>query len=91
MDDLHDSMSVVCEGDIYKIENSDHGVRIYLNDCAVKFKDGKASLCNNIMIYSEQGGYSVKNRLKVYGKVKLFKEAANEGSLTLRSFTNPRK
>ena len=23
MDDLHDSMSVVCEGDIYKIENSD--------------------------------------------------------------------
>lgn len=91
MDDLHDSMSVVCEGDIYKIENSDHGVRIYLNDCAVKLKDGKASLCNNIMIYSDQGGYSVKNRLKVYGKVKLFKEAANEGEFDLKKFYQSQK
>ena len=91
MDNLRDSMSVVCEGRIYKIEKSDYGVRIFLSDCAVKLKTGKAVQCNDIIIYSDKDGYSVKNRLKVYGKVKLFKEATNEGEFDLKKFYQSQK
>lgn len=79
MSKLNDGDNAIVFGEILKIEETEYGVRLLLDNCYIRLSEENIA-CNKIMVYASSNQWEIGQIYQIKGEVHLFEHARNEGN-----------
>lgn len=87
---IEEKQPVVCQGKIYRKENKNDQVILYLKECIFQIESTNYS-CNHILVYFDADQYPIGKTIVVKGVLTPFSEARNEGNFDEKSYYASKK